>query len=278
MAAECRFHELLLDALRSMPADELRVKAAQHMERPGQWDPGLIRPSMIAQSCMLAAAHQYYGHTGRPNWTGAPLRRGRPNAVTSLNFLRGYALEAVVVSALLSRQELVQIVVSPEPVEAELAGIRLEAHPDLVVIDTGAPGSKGLQLIQIKSPSVFAFEHNDELSDTYRAQVEAEMTICHLAGYPVTTGHVLSVSWEGFGRGRDGIRIRCHHVAWDEDVHRRTASTIRELHDAMGKPHAIKPLPLGLARTFPCSYCQFSRVPREDGVPGCAQEVWEWRL
>ena len=279
MATQCRYHTLLVEALRSMSADVLRVKSAEHMLRSGAWDPGVIRPSMIAQSCLLAAAHRYYGHAGRPNWSGAPLRRGDPNAVTTLNFLRGYALEAVVVSALRSRPGMVPMAISPDLVEAELDGIRLEAHPDLVLAEAGAPASKGLQLIQIKCPSVFAFEHNSELSDTYRAQVEAEMTICHLAGYQVTMGHVMSVSWEGFGRGPNGIRIRCHHVAWDEEICARTVDTIRELHQAMQAPAAIKPLPIGLANVFPCSYCQFSREPRpEDCVPGCAQEVWEWKM
>ena len=281
-----RLEELVIDGLRQIDTGEILKAMATHVSQDGEWAKRSISPSLVASHCRLQRVHRFLGHRARPDDLNRlmALRAGRPDAVTQLNFLRGFSFEGVVVSLLRKMPEVVVVQSAPSFVPtASFAGASLSAHPD-VMFYWQIPGIVNVpvvpELIQIKSPSWWGIDrlrqHPEDLAEKYELQLQTELLVCRMAGWTVAANNLLVGTWEGTPSSPRPDMV-CYRVEYDPAVGNRIMERAQEIlsdaenFDARGELPPAIPLAYGKPAKFPCGYCRYSRLGFEEGVgvPGC---------
>ncbi len=282
-----RLEDVVIDGLKWTDTHELLVGMAEHVSQDGVWDLETISPSLVASSCRLQRVHKYLGHAAVPGPTNSlmQLREGQPDPVTQLNFLRGFCFEGVIVTALRRSPHLKVIASAPDFVpKAKWGGIDFSAHPDVYVGFEGpGPGINDawLELIQVKCPSWWALDglHRfpERLREHYNLQIQCEMLVCRMAGYPVSGSNLLIGTWEGTPAA-SSPSIECYNVPYEPETANKVIEIAKEIrHDAdRFKARGVLPeaIPFKYRRPaiFPCGYCKYSRVANGPlGIPGCEQ-------
>lgn len=271
--------ELVASGLRQMDTGEILKAMAGHVSQDGEWAQRTISPSLVASKCRLQRAHRFLGHRARPDDLNRlmALRAGRPDAVTQLNFLRGFSFEGVIVSILRALPQIEVLQAAPSFVPtASLGGVNMSAHPDVMFRREDLT----CELIQIKCPSWWGVDrirqHPEDLPEKYGLQLQAELLICLLAGWPVTANNLLIGTWEGTPASAKPD-IVCYRVEYDTKVGNQIIQMAQEIvsdaqaFDAWRRLPAAIPLSYGHPAKFPCGYCRYSRLDFHDGVaiPGC---------
>jgi len=297
----------LQDGLRAVDSNELIERAARHQllvdiyrdERAAR----RVSPSLIAEECRLKRIKRYRRHQPRPGWNWGAAKGGRPSAGSALHFARGYFGEGLIVAALSAVCQTYQtpdglqqgsgahqfdiLGVSPWAVfECEAVGASFLAYPDMIILTQDG----GPELIQIKTPSVFAFDRyrrdgGASIRKRYGPQTAAEMYIGRRLGMPFERNHVLCFTWEGFTPGSDEaragkeIRAIVETVAWEDGMDRFVESIAEEiLEDDAAAERGAWPIAYPLGTRWPCDYCNYARTSDSDN-PGCEEnEKWEPRL
>jgi hypothetical protein len=265
--------ESIVAGLEIIDTPQMLREVATHVTTEGEFAPQRVSPSLLATDCRLSRVKQFLGHAGAPGT--APhmaSRQGKPDAVTQLNFTRGFLAEGMVISAFNARH--------PERIKAKAPtflpqfqqdGYEWSAHPDLLIQDE----DDRLALVQVKSPSVYKFKRVEtggakEALSSYLMQLATELLICQRAGWPVVRNHLLLFSWDGL----PGTRVLCwsYTVEADPDILHMPLTRFQELvEDLMVyEEQDVMPAPLAkhMADSFPCSYCRYNRLG-EAGIPAC---------
>ena len=261
--------EAIEQALLTVPLDDLIDGAADHVKVKGEWNKGLIRPSLVADPCRLSRVKKYLGHVPNPTTTLNTIRAGRPSAGTAVNFARGYFMEGFLVTAMKA--------VMSDAIKGCSPGLLfrsedLEAHPDLMAeVD-------GLELVQMKCPSVFAFDRaeKNQMSsmERYLPQMATEMYIGRKQGYDIKRSHLLMATFEGWlpSSGRDGLRTVLMTIEHEPELDGLVEEAIAQIREDVKQAEAgdyPKPYDIAQATKYPCSYCNYSRLG--DGeAPACA--------
>lgn len=271
-------------ALLVVDNSELVKAAGMHVQPEYEGADRKIHPSNIAQDCQLAQVKQFRGHGPQPHVNWSASRNGQPNANTNMTFTRGYLMEGVIVAALKRYAELTQ--------EYEVLGCapelifetdRDEAHPDMMVLRRGE-----IELIQIKTPSVFAFNRHDKEGDTmvmqrYRPQMVTEMVIGRAMGIEIARSTLLMATWEGHPPGTEGsedVRSIVIPLEWEEAMTGyvdNLASEILEADKLASQGKWPKPInPEDKFNKWPCSYCRYARTRQHEGQVICTENAkWE---
>lgn len=273
--------DAVIESLLTVPNDLMTREAGQHVQAEGSWEAGWIRPSLLGDDCRLSRVKKYLGHLPQPGLEWSAVRQGVPNATTAMLFARGNLFEGFVVAALNHSPALKVLGVSPGLIfrHGSQWDDGLEAHPDVLIDHDGH-----LELIQIKNPSVFAFDRYEKnqsyMVERYANQMAAEMYIGRLMGFGVERNHLLVGTWEGWppSQKKDGVRLLHMPIDWSDDL----ATLIENQRDelladvqAARQGNWPAPFPEVEAGRFPCSYCNFSRLSL-NGETACF-EVEKWQ-
>jgi len=263
---------------------ELVKAAGMHVQPDYEGSPRKIHPSNLAQDCQLAQVKQFRGHGPQPHVDWSSSRNGKPNANSNITFARGFLGEGLVVAAFKRYAELTQ--------EFEILGCapelvfetdQDEAHPDLMVLRNGE-----IELIQIKTPSVFAFERYDKGEDSmvmqrYRPQMVGEMYIGRKMGIEIVRSYLLMFTWEGGRPGTesgDKVRSIVIPLEWEEAMTGYVENLANEILEADRQATLGKwPKPANREDEFnkwPCSYCKYARTRKHEGQVICTENAkWE---
>jgi hypothetical protein len=272
------------NALLVVDNGELVRAAGEHVMAEGEWTERKIRPSLMAVECQLQRAKKFRGHLPQPGARWLSARQGRPSANSNITFARGFLAEGLVVAALKAYAEMLgeYEVIGCAPTFMAEADPDWQAHPDLVVLHDGE-----LENIQIKCPSVFAFNRYERGDDSsirsrYTPQVVSEMHILRLMGLEIQRSHLFMLTWEGWPPGTEGAEeVRCLDVPipWQEGMDvwaEKLAEDIRA--DDRNADQGIFPSPLARDKwnKWPCSYCMYARIAQHDHQVTCEEhERWE---
>ena len=279
------------DGLRSVDTDEMLHAIAAHTTLKGEWLTGVISPSLVATECRLARLKKFLGDGPQPGMKWLAVRGGHPDPITQLNFIRGFTMEGMVVTALANSVGMDRIMGhAPTLVfqwryrgdDLKLGmwnqGMIFAGHPDMMIWND----STELELVQIKSPSIFKLERVARYGDedalrSYRSQMATEMYIGRRIGYPIHRSHLMMVSWEGTPKN-DDPHCRVVTMEWDESMAQIPEQIARELIEDYDRAYTMgqwpMPYPEHRASEWPCSYCQFSRRGGFDTI-GCTEQQ-EW--
>lgn len=288
--------------LNKLDTDELLEAIAKHVTVKGVWETGVVSPSLVATQCRLARLKKFLGDEAQPGFKRLAVRAGAADPITQLNFLRGFCMEGAIVAALISVLGESRIMGNAPSLlfrwryqgddfqlsswqRGEQRGMVFAGHPDMMVWSEGTQQSNWvpeLELIQIKTPSIYKFERVDKLGDedaleTYRGQMATEMYIGRRMGYPIQRSHLLLATWEGTPKITDP-HCRIATMEWHESLAQIPEEVGRQLiqdYDAaytMGQWPA--PYPQHKWDSWPCQYCNFSRLATFDTI-GC-EEQSEW--
>jgi hypothetical protein len=270
----------LTEALSSIDPEVLLTDIAHHINPEEKYHAtvGKIRPSLIADNCPLAQMKKMHNHGPQPGMTWVSARNGRPNAGTGMNYLRGWAMEGLVVAALERTSYCKILGKSPDLV---FKHANLEAHPDVLVEFMGKP-----LLIQIKNPSVFAFERmaksgEESALTRYLPQVAAELYIGRQAGYQLEQATILAVTWEPWPPTvtlDHGLKTLIWDLEWNPEMEGLILHEIEKLQTAYaltGQGQWPQPFPASAFDKFPCTYCKYARLPNI-GIVACDDtKAWE---
>lgn len=287
--------DAFFDGLNLIDTDEMLSCVAEHTTLKGEWLHGVVSPSLTANECRLARLKIFLGDDPQPGFKRMAVRAGQPDSITQLNFLRGFMMEGVVVTAL--KQALgSNYIMGHAPTlvfkwrykgdDIQLSmwgqGMTFMGHPDMMIWNQAQVPE--LELVQIKAPSIFKFERAQRLGDqdvlkSYRAQMATEMYIGRRMGYPIRRSHLMMVSWEGSVK-IDNPHCRVTTMEWDESLATIPEQVARELIEDYDRAYTLgqwpEPFPEHRADTWPCSYCKFGRLPNRTG-PSCTEQ-WAWDL
>lgn len=260
--------------------------AGMHVQPEGEWTTGKVRPSLLGGECDLQTVKQYRGHGPQPgaNWMAS--RNGRPDANSNLVFARGFLGEGLVVAALKEYSYLIGdyeiLGCAPELVfsATDTKGVEYEGHPDLMTLRNGE-----IELIQVKTPSVWAFERAEKQGalnalTKYKAQVVAEMYLGRKMGIDIVRSYLFMMTWEGWQRGKTGVRVMVVPMDWDESMveYVETEGRRIKLLDTLARTGKF-PDPANREDEYskwPCSYCRYARTSLYDGQVICTEnEKWE---
>lgn len=285
--------EAVRDGLEQLDVDQVLEQVAKHVITKGEWEKGVISPSLVSVECRLQRLKRFLGHEP---WPGKPhfmaTRAGRPDAVSVINMSRGFLAEGVLVAAL--RKSLGTRVLATAPSFAPRyvdfnTGMIFAGHPDMLVIGD----FDDTELIQFKSPSVFKLDrveqlgHQDALK-TYQGQMATELYICRNSPAAKQWGHVpvrnnlALFSWEMTVK-HTKPRVIVVPLEWDDSLASIPETVADELEQDVisAREFGIWPeaIPEHQWDVFPCSYCQFSRLGDytnpEDILPKCTHhEAW----
>ncbi len=277
---------IVVDGLTEIDTHDLLVQMADHVSQDGVWATETISPSLVGSHCRLQRLHRYLGHPARfdSQRNLMMLREGKPDAITQLNFLRGFAFEGVIVSVLRGSTELRVVQSAPQFVpEFAWDGMKFAAHPDVLVDfapDYGYDDDPTQELIQIKCPSWWGIDRlrqfPSNLKERYELQLQCEMLVCRMAGYDVEANNLLIGTWEGTPSSVKPSII-CYRVPWDPEAANRVMMIAKEIRDDANRfkffgqlPEAI-PFKYNRPALFPCGYCKYARVgdPGNPAIPGC---------
>jgi len=285
--------DAFFDGLNTLDTEDLLQAIGEHIMVRGEWEPGVISPSLTANECRLARLKIFLGDAPQPGYNRIAVRAGAPDAISQLNFIRGFCMEGAVVAAIrtaLGKDRLwgnAPSLLFRWRYKGEdfllnnwkSKGMVFAGHPDMMVW----PEQMEMELVQIKTPSIFKFERvermgKDEALRSYRAQMATELYIGRKMGYPIERNHLFMVTWEGTPKMKEP---HCNIVTmeWDESMAMIPEEIGREIvqdYDAaytQGRWPAA--LPPHQASIFPCLYCRYPRHGSFDTI-GC-EEQGEWQ-
>jgi hypothetical protein len=284
--------EAFFDGLRAVDVDDMLLRVAEHTTVKGEWSTGVISPSLVATECRLARLKIFLADDPQPGLKHMAVRAGQPDAVTHLNFLRGFLGEGVVVTALKAVMGEGRIFGNAPSLvfkwryrgdDLQLSmwnqGMIFAGHPDMLVFNN----ENEMEIIQIKAPSIFKFERMQRLGDddalkSYRAQMATEMYIGRHLGFPIRRSHLMMVSWEGTPKINDP-HCRIVTLPWHDSLATIPEQVAREVIEDYDRAYTIgvwpEPYAEHRADVYPCSYCRFARLASFDTIGCTEQQEWE---
>jgi hypothetical protein len=303
----------LLDGLRSLDVPELLKLQIEHNSAEGEWERGVISPSLVGISCRLARLKKFLGHDPQPGLKHMGVRQGFPDPNSKINMLRGFNFEGIVVAAL--RHVLSSAVVGaaptllfrwryqgedgplsnwrsplgplaqmvPEIIASQPRGMVFAGHPDVLIQDPDH--DHALSLIQVKCPRIAKCERIKRLGpsdalETYRAQMVTEMYIGRAMGWPIERSYLLIGTMEGnfTGAKSQDPYLDVIELPWHESMRLIPEEVARELaQDAEAAREGQWPAayPESAWDAYPCSYCNYSRLGNFETI-GCTEpQQWE---
>lgn len=330
MTTRARKHFLeqaLLDGLRRLDVPELLRLQIEHNSAEGEWETGVVSPSLVGLPCRLARLKKFLGHDPQPGLKHMGVRQGLPDPNSKINMLRGFNFEGIAVAAL--RHQLGPSLLGCAPkllfrwrygsgsglirnaddpllsmwvrlVEArgsyELDGSHSEelehgivfaGHPDVMVLDPDHDNS--ISLVQVKCPRISKCERikkmgPSEALENYRAQMATEMYIGRAMGWPIQRSYLLVGTMEGnFTGAKHGVDpyLDVVELPWHDSMRQIPEEIAHQLvQDADTARVTLGdeiPVPYKEAAwdSFPCSYCNYSRLSGFD-VIGCTEhQQWD---
>lgn len=280
------------DGLNVLDTDELLSAIAEHVTIKGEWETGVVSPSLVATECRLSRLKRFLGDDPQPGFKRLAVRAGVADPVTQMNFLRGFCMEGAIVASL-------KTALGPSRVMGHAPtlvfkwrykgddfllsnwkqkGITFSGHPDLMVWSENVE----LELIQVKTPSIYKLDRiqrmgAEEALKNYRAQMATEMYIGRRMGYPIQRNHLLMASWEGTPKISEP---RCSVITmeWSESLAQIPEEVGRQIIQDYDQAYTMgrwpQPYPIHKWDSFPCSYCNYSRLADLNTI-GC-EEQGEW--
>lgn len=255
--------------------DEMLAEIAKHVTTKGEWEKGVISPSLIGRACNLQRLKVFLGHPtipGRPNHMASSM--GLPNSISLINMVRGFLAEGLIVTALI--RALGDRVIAHAPTFApryvDPVSHQVHAgHPDILVIgDEGLP-----ELIQVKCPSVYKLDRVEKLGDedaleSYRAQMIEEMFITRQVSYvdedaalTVVRNNLVLFSWEHTGKHKKP-RATVVPLDWDGSMNALPRAVAAEIEEEVARALAQGIWPEAYPEhqwdVWPCAYCPYSRL------------------
>lgn len=284
--------EAFYDGLKVLDTDEVLQAIATHITLPGEWEKGVVSPSLVATECRLARLKKFIGDDPQPGLKRLAVRAGVADAVTQLNFTRGFCMEGAIVACLKAALGPSRIMGHAPTLlfkwrykgddfllsNWQQKGIAFAGHPDMLVWSEDVE----LELVQIKTPSIYKLERIQKMGAedalvTYRAQMATEMYIGRRMGYPINRSHLLLASWEGTPKITDP-HCRVVTMEWEESMATIPEEIGRQLIQDYDSAYTMdrwpQAYPVHKWGSFPCSYCQYSRLADFSTI-GC-EEQGEW--
>jgi hypothetical protein len=280
--------------LKQIDTDEMMHAVAEHTTLKGEWLTGVVSPSLTANECRLSRLKVFLGDDPQPGFKWMAVRAGEPDAVTQLNFIRGFTMEGVVVTALKRSLGLNRIMghaptlvfkwrYKGDDIQLSMynQGMIFAGHPDMMVWSDHQ--NPQLELVQIKAPSIFKFERQQRLGDedvlkSYRSQMATEMYIGRKMGYPIRRSHLMMVSWEGTPK-MDNPHCLVVTMEWNDSLEQIPEQIARELIQDYDRAYTMgiwpEPYPEHRADSWPCNYCKFHRLGGFDMIGCTEQQEWE---
>lgn len=285
--------DAFFEGLNAIDTDEMLHAVAEHTTLKGEWLHGVVSPSLTANECRLARLKIFLGDDPQPGLKRMAIRAGQPDPITQMNFLRGFMMEGVVVTALklalgsdyiMGHAPTLVFKWKYKGDDIQLSmwgqGMTFMGHPDMMIWNQNRVPQ--MELVQIKAPSIFKFERAERLGDedalrSYRAQMATEMYIGRRMGYPIQRSHLMMVSWEGTPK-LDNPHCRVMTMEWDESLATIPEQVARELIEDYDAAYTLgrwpEPFPEHRADVWPCSYCRYPRFSGFDSI-GCTEQQ-EW--
>lgn len=261
--------EAVHHGLQQLDVDDVLAQAATHVTTKGEWEKGVISPSLVAVQCRLQRLKRFLGHEPWPGHKHfMATRAGRPDSISVINMTRGFLAEGLLVAAL--KQQLGARVLAHAPTYAPrfvdpLTGMIFAGHPDMLVVGE----NEQPELIQFKAPSVFKLDRIEKMGPqdalaTYQAQMATELYITrNHGGIEPVRNNLALFSWEMTVKYTKP-RMIVVPLEWDESLSSIPRVVADELEQDVinAKEFGIWPeaLPEHQWDTFPCSYCMFSRL------------------
>lgn len=275
--------EAFWQGLRECDTDYLRQKCTELVNTEEERLQQVISPSLVASTCRLQRLKRFLGHQAQPGLTHMAVRRGEPDTVSQMNFIRGFQMEGLIVACLQHSLRDRFIASAPQfhvDWKDPVTGHHFAGHPDVLLEDEDGQ----LALVQIKTPSVFKLDRIEKKGDqdaleTYWPQMATELYITRKAGIPVARNYLFMTTWEATPKLNDP-RVLVIRSDWDPSGDAMVETVADEVYaDWAGvEEDGIWPeaLPDRMWDSFPCSYCNFPR--RGDGMlkVGCEEnEAWQ---
>jgi hypothetical protein len=278
--------DAILEGLSGMDVEEALEAQSKHFSVKGEWQKGVISPSLVSVSCPLSRVKIFLGLPPVPNRTPhMATRAGRADAVSLLNMVRGFDAEGLLLEAL-RRSYPEHIIDSAPKFEVNFfdhdTGYRYAGHPD-VFMRLPRDGA-GLGLTQIKSVTGFKMDRilkkgDQDALETYLPQMATELYISRRSGLEVVENNLVMLSWEGTPKSSKP-RIKAITLEWDESLATIPEMAAQEIHDAAARALMFNQWPEAYPATswdvWPCSYCRFARLGDFE-VPGCDDHE-KWRI
>jgi hypothetical protein len=287
------------DGLKRINTDVLLRAIAEHISAKGEWEKGVVSPSLTANQCRLARLKIFLGDDPQPGLKAMHVRAGQPDPITQLNYIRGFTIEGAVVSALklaLGDSRIMGHAPSLlfrwryQGADAALStwgppdrpGMVFAGHPDMMVWSEGRRGAPELELVQIKTPTIYKFERvarygDEDALDSYRSQMATEMYIGRKMGYPIMRNHLMMVTTEGTPKISDP-HCRVVTMQWDESLAGIPEAVGRQLVEDYNRAYTRDQWPEAEPAhkwdSWPSSYCRYSRLGDANTV-GCTEQ-WAW--
>lgn len=312
--------EAMQAGLENIDTQELMVEAARHVatedvdraDRPGR----RMSPTLLTMDCRLARLKRFRGHEAQPGQKWGATRQGRHSAGSNLAFFRGGYGEGMAVTALsrASRGYQVPTLVDGRRSQAHRGGLGLypfdilgaspwmvfeaQTWTDKGLADVGHPvnwlaypdlvmsTAAGIELVQMKCPSVYAFdrykrEGAESIRSRYGGQASVEMHVGRLMGLPIMRNHVLVFAFEGSvpssDEARSGQEMRgiVETIEWDDGIPvfcERLAEEVIE--DDLAANRGEWPVAYPHGTRWPCDYCTWPRA--SDGELAACEENEKW--
>jgi len=320
MTKRARRHFLeqaLLDGLRELDVPELLKLQIQHNSAEGEWETGVVSPSLVGLECRLARLKKFLGHDPQPGLKHMGVRQGFPDPNSKINMLRGFNFEGIAVAALkhvlgttvaghaptllfrwryqgddplLSmwvRMTKARGSYNPDGSRADELenGMVFAGHPDVMVLDPDHDNE--LALVQIKCPRISKCERikrmgPKEALENYRAQMVTEMYIGRKMGWPISRSYLLVGTMEGnFTGAKHGADpyLDVIELPWHDSMRTIPEEVARQLVQDADAARISGEIPAPYKESawdsYPCSYCNFSRLGNFETI-GCTEhEQWE---
>jgi hypothetical protein len=280
--------DAVTQGLAMMDVEEALEAQRLHFSEKGEWEKGVISPSLVAVSCPLQRVKIFLGQTPVPGQEPhMAIRAAKPDAVSLINMVRGFDGEGLIIAAL--RKSYPEHIIDSAPKFDvkwfdDQTGYRYAGHPDVFMrLPAYRSAEPELGLIQIKCPSVFKMDRVEKKGDsdaleTYLPQMATELFIARKAGLDVVESNLLLFSWEGTPK-LNRPRVKAVTLPWDESLATVPERAAVEIHEAAAKALMFNQWPKAFPATswdvWPCSYCRFARLGDFD-VPACDDHE-KWR-
>lgn len=306
--------QALLDGLRELDVPELLKLQIEHNSAEGTWETGVVSPSLVGTTCRLARMKRFLGHDPQPGMKHMGVRAGWPDPNSKINMLRGFNFEGIVVAALRHQLGAAVIGSAPtllvrwryqgedsllagyahrvmtkvgkqEFLESSTAGMVFAGHPDVMVQDPDH--GHALSLVQVKCPRISKCERIKRMGaaealENYRAQMATEMYIARMMGWPVERNYLLVGTMEGnFTGAKHGADpyLDVVELPWSDSMRTIPEEIGRMLVEDAERARLTGEIPEPYASnkwdSYPCSYCNFSRLGDFERI-GCEEhQQWE---
>jgi hypothetical protein len=296
--------QALLDGLRELDVPELLRLQIAHNSAEGEWETGVVSPSLVGLQCRLARLKKFLGHDPQPGMKHMGVRQGFPCPNSKINMLRGFNFEGIAVAAL--RHVLGPALVGSAPTllfrwqyqgddellsgwapqgwQSDKFGIVFAGHPDVLVQDPDH--DHALSLVQVKCPRISKCERikrmgPKEALESYRAQMVTEMYIGRMMGWPIERSYLLVGTMEGnFTGAKHGADpyLDVVELPWHDSMRQIPEEIARQLvqDTDRAREHNEIPEPYKASAwdSYPCSYCNYSRLGDFERI-GC-DEHQQW--